>query len=95
MTDEELQQTIQGLQEAIDKLSDSDEPLTKKEKRRERILLLQKEALVKVKEAREKNDKRQELANMTMYGLLESWGEKHPILLHIARAKLAINIDIF
>ena len=56
MTDEELQQTIQELDEDMDKLSDSDKPLTRKEKRRKQILVLKKETLQKIKTAREKHD---------------------------------------
>ena len=43
MTDEELEQEIQDLSEVIDKLSKSDDPLTKQEKRRKFILPLKRD----------------------------------------------------
>ena len=87
MTDKELQQTIQELTESIDKLSDVDKPLTKEEKRRSLILLLKKETLQKIKEAREKHDTMQENAHTVTYGLLISIGEKHPFFMHFLGSK--------
>ena len=92
MTDEELDQASQELNEAIDKLSKSKEPLTKQEKRRKFILPLKKETLQKIKQAKEKKDRNQELKCNMDYALLEEFGEKHPILLHLARIKLRGHI---
>ena len=91
MTDEELQQTIQEISENIDKLSKPDKPLTKKEGNHKRVLLLMRETLERIKVAREKGDKEQEMANMMNYGLLSSYGEKHPILAHLIKMKLRSN----
>ena len=88
MTDEELQEEIQNLSEAIDKLSKSEDPLTKQEKRRKYILPLKKDTLERIKQAKEKKDQSQELKCNIDYALLEEYGEKHPILLHLARMKL-------
>ena len=88
MTNEELQRELQNISEAIDRLSNSDEPLTKQEKRRKHILLLKKETLQKIKEAREKNQKDQELLHTANYGLLTSLGEKHPYLMHLIKSNL-------
>ena len=88
MTDEELEQALQKLSESIEELSDPEKPLSKEERKHQYILLLKKETLQKLKQAREKNDKHQEFQHAAMYGLLTSWGEKHPFLLHLARIKL-------
>ena len=92
MTDEELQQTIQEVSENLDKLSDPDQPLTKKEERRRRILLYNKEILQKIKEAREKHDIRQEHIHTLTYGLLTSLGEKHPYLMYLLQSKFRWSI---
>jgi len=92
MTDEELQQTIQEISENIDKLSDPAKSLTKKEGNHKRVLLLMKETLERIKTAREKGDKEQEMANMMNYGLLATYGEKHPILTHLMGIKVRSNL---
>ncbi len=84
MTDEELQQTMQEVTENIDKLSDPDKPLTKEEKKCRQMLLVKKEILQKIKEAKEKGQKHEELYNSVYYSLLTSWGEKHPFLASLA-----------
>ena len=92
MTDEELEQEILDMSEAMDKLSKSDDPLTKQEKRRKYILPLKKDILQRMKQAREKKDRNQELKCSMDYGLLEEFGERHPLLLHLARIKLRGHI---
>jgi len=92
MNDEELQQKIQEVSESIDKLSDPDKPLTKKEEKHKRVLLLMKDTLERIKTAREKGDKGQETANMMNYGLLASYGEKHPFLMHLVKLKMRSNL---
>ena len=91
MTDQELQQTVQELTESVDKLSNTDKPLTGKEKEQKRILLLKRSILQKIKEARESNDKKQELDLTMSYGLLTSIGEKHPLLMFFVRSKLGMD----
>jgi len=91
MTDEELEQALQELQESLDKLPDSDS-LTKPERRRRYVLLLKKETLLRIKEAREKNNKHDEFTNIANYGVLTAYGDKHPILMRLARAKFGINL---
>ena len=88
MTDEQIEKTIQDISESLDELSDPDKPLTKEEGNRKQILLLKKETLQKIKEAREKNEKDQELLHTANYGLLTSLGEKHPYLMHLVRSNL-------
>jgi len=92
MNDEELQQTIQDLTESIDKLTNSEKPLTKAEKRHRQILSLQKETLLKMKEARAKNDTIQERNLAVDYGLLTTMGEKHPFLMSFLRTKFKWNV---
>ena len=85
----------QELQEEIDNLPAPDASITKKEKRHQQVLLLKKESLIRVQGARQRNNLQDEFANVAMYGLLESWGEKNPILMHIVKARMGININIF
>ena len=92
MTDEELQQTIKTLAESIDKLSDPDKHLTRKEKRRRHILLLEKETLQGITEAREKHDAIDERNLTITYGLLTSLGEKHPFLMQLAWSRFKWTI---
>jgi len=92
MTDDELEQEIQNLGEAIDKLAKAEGPLTKQEKRRRHILPLKKDILQRMQQAREKKDRNQELKCSMDYALLEEFGERHPILLHLARIKLRGHI---
>jgi len=92
MDDEELQQKIQDVSESIDKLLNSDKPLTKKEEIHKRVLLLMKETLERIKTAREKGDKEQEMSNIMNYGLLATYGEKHPFLAHLMKIKLRSNL---
>ena len=92
MTDEELQQKLQNTSESLDKLPDSDKPLSKEERRRKHMLLLKKETLLRIKLAKEKKDLNQEIKCNMDYALLEEFGEKHPLLLHLARVKLRGHI---
>ena len=92
MTDEELQQAIQEISESIKNLPESKEPLPREEARKKQVLLSRKEILERIKVAREKNQHGEELYNTMVYGLLSSWGEKHPYLMHLAKANLRWNM---
>lgn len=92
MTDEELQQTMQEISESLEKLSDPDQPLTKEESKRQRILLLKKELLQRIKEARAGKNVNQEMAHTITYGLLTSLGEKHPFLMYLLQGKFRWNV---
>ena len=81
MTDEQLQQALQEVSDDIDKLSNSDKPLTKEETSYRKKLLVRKYVLDSIKQAKEKNLKSDELYNSTYYSMLVPWGEKHPILM--------------
>jgi len=82
-TDEQLQQALQEVSAGLDKLSNSEKPLTKEEASYRKRLVMRKYVLDKIKEAKGKDQKDDELYNCTVYGLLVPWGEKHPILMNI------------
>ncbi len=88
MTDEELRKTIQDVCESIENLPESDKPLSKEERKRRQILLMKKDILSKIKEAREKNELGDELYHTTVYGLLVSLGEKHPYLMGLVQSNI-------
>ena len=92
MTDEEIQAAIQGVSEGIEKLSNSEEPLTKEQKKRKRVLLVRKELLNQIKKAREKNDKNQELKSTMDYALVTTFAEKHPYLIPLMRSKMGWTV---
>ena len=80
MTDQELEETIKEISESLDKLFDSEEPLTKDEKRHRRMLQARKHLLRSIKKAREKGDRNAEVRTNVEYSLLTWIGEKHPVL---------------
>ena len=84
MTDEELQKALQEVSESLDNLPESSKSETE---RHRRLLLLKKETLQKIKEAREKGNKEQELNNTVYYSLLNTWGEKHPYLVSLMMSR--------
>ena len=88
MTDQELQKEIQSVGEGIENLSMPDQSLSKEETKRKNVLLLKKDILEKIMDARENNEKDKELQNAMLYGLLTSWGEKHPYLMALVQSNL-------
>ena len=92
MTDEELEKEIQEVSENINKLSDSDKPLTKEEQRRKQTLLLREETLKAIESAKKRGDLSREITMGIDYALLTSWGESHPFLTHLMRVRLRSNI---
>ena len=91
MTDQELQEEVRYVTESIDNLPESDKDQSKEERRHRDVLLVRKEMLGRIKQAREKGDKNLELQETMNYGLLTSWGEKHPYLMGLVRANLRWN----
>ena len=81
MTDQELEETIKEISESLEKLFNSEEPLTKDEKRHRRMLQAKKQLLRNIKKARAKNDRDAEVRINIEYTLLTWIGEKHPVLL--------------
>ena len=92
MTDEELQQALATVSDTLDKLTKTEAPLAKKEKRRKHVLTLQKDALLRLKQAREKGDRNAEFQCIAMYGLLTTCENKHPLYLHFAKQRMGINL---
>jgi hypothetical protein len=88
MTDEEMREEFQNVKEDLNRLSQSEEPLTKEEKRLKVVLHQRKDVLHRIKEAKDKDDKMQEIKNTADYTLLKSHGKRHPLLLHILRVRL-------
>ncbi len=75
--EKELRQEISG---ELDNLSNLERPLTKEEEKHGKKMRFRKYVLDKIKEARDKNQKSDELYNTTYYQMLVPWGEKHPVL---------------
>ncbi len=80
MTDEELQQTMQALDETLNNMS-------KEDTRPRRMLLYKKQVLQKIQTAKAKNDMRQEMKATMDYTMLITFGEKHPYLMMLMRSK--------
>ena len=92
MTNEELETAFLEVNEGLKVLPESDKTLSKDDMRHKQVLLLMKDTLEKIKDARAKNQKSEELYNSMFYGLLTSWGEKHPYLASLARANFRWNM---
>jgi hypothetical protein len=91
MNEEQLRQALQKVSADLDKLANSDKPLTKEEREYQNRLLRRKYVLGKIKEAKDKKRKDDEVFNSTVYEMLVSWGERHLILMgimtHLMRIK--------
>ena len=83
MTDKQLQRVLKEVSADIDKLSNPDRPLTKEEERYRAKLSKRKYVLDRIKQAREKNRKEDEIYNSAVYEMLVPWGERHPFLMGI------------
>jgi len=81
MTEEQLKEAIQEVTGELDELASLERTLTKEEEKHRNKLRFRKYVLEKIKEAKDKNQKSDELYNTTFYNMLVPWGEKHPILL--------------
>jgi len=96
IADEELERTIQEISENLDKLSSSEKPLTEEEKKYRARLVKRQDILSRIKVAREKNQKDEEIISTAVYDLLVPWGERHPFLMglmaHFMRVKWASGL---
>ena len=92
MKDEELADLIQEVSEKIKQLSESEKPLTKQEQNRKQVLLLQRDALKRLQEAKEKGNLQQEIRSSIDYSLLTELGEKHPFLMYLIKSHSSWNI---
>ena len=95
MSDEELQKTLKEVSRDLARLSKSEKPLTKEERKYRGRLLMRQHVLAQIKIAKEKKHKDTELFNTTIYEMLVSWGERHPVLMffmtNIMRARWGIS----
>jgi len=93
MTDEELKQEMQIVGEDLEKLPADDKSLTKEQKKDKNLLLMKKDVLLRIKDAREKSHKQVEFDNTVYYGVLNSWFSKHPFLMRfVINAKCRWNV---
>ncbi|MBL7126924.1 MAG: hypothetical protein ISS58_06985 [Dehalococcoidales bacterium] len=80
MSEEQIQGLLQELGGELDHLSSLERPLTKEEEKHRKRLQFRKYVVDRIKEARAKGQKSDELFNTTYYSMLVPWGEKHPLL---------------
>ena len=92
MTDEELETLVKEVSESIGKLSDPEKPLTKEEKNHKQVLILQRETLKSIREAKKKGNWQQEIKAGIDYALLTSYGEKHPFLMYYIKSQSGWNV---
>ena len=88
MKDEELEKAILELSQTIESLPESKVPLSRQEQRRRELLMARKEILGRIKAAKQKSQENEALYGSMVYGLLTSYGEKHPLLMYLANLKL-------
>jgi hypothetical protein len=92
VTDEELQNTITGIEREIEDLSAADKSPAPSEKKRLYLLMMKKDVLKKIQQAKQSNNIRDETQHSADYGLLCSYGDKHPLLLHLMKIKLRASL---
>ena len=80
ISEEQLKELHQEISGELDNLSDLERPLTKEEEKHRKRLRFRNYVLDRIKEAKDKDQKSDELYNTTYYQMLVPWGEKHPIL---------------
>ncbi|MBI2869166.1 MAG: hypothetical protein HYX96_05005 [Chloroflexi bacterium] len=87
MTDDELDGLIKQTSSELESLTQTKEPLPKPMKRRRQALILKQGVLLNIKTAKEKNRQQEEMYNSTLYTMLCTWGEKHPLLVNLLMMK--------
>jgi len=80
LSEEQWKEAMAGVTAELEGLDNLERPFTDEEKKRRNRFRTRKYVLEKIKEARDKNQKSDELYNTTYYQMLVPWGEKHPIL---------------
>jgi len=89
VTDEELDNLSQEISGEIEQLSDDPEkPPGRKERKHKLVLQARRQALDRVKEAREKGDLNQEIKANIDYTLLTDYGEKNIFLYNFMKSRL-------
>lgn len=94
MTDEQLAQALKEVDDNLNRLANPDKPLTKEEQGFRGKLLMRKNILTQIREAKVSNNKSAELYNTMIYDMLVSWGEKHPFLMFLAANLLKAKAGI-
>ncbi len=92
MTEEELLATIEEVDRGIEELSDPEKLLSPADKKRRGLLVIKKDCLEEIKQAKARNDSKLELRHSTNYSLLCNFGNKNPFLLHFIQNKLRNRI---
>jgi len=80
MSEEQLRTSLQEISGELEELSSLERPLTKEEEKHRKRLRFRNYVLDRIKEAKDKDQKSDELYNTTYYQMLVPWGEKHPVL---------------
>jgi hypothetical protein len=89
VTDEELDRLTRDISKDIEQLVDDPEkPLNRKERRRKIVLRARRQALDKIKEARQKGNMNQEVKASLEYTLLTEYAEKNILLYNLMKARL-------
>jgi len=88
MTDEELAELIKEKLDELERLSDPERTLDKKEKKRKLVLEVQVKTLERIKEAKAKGNLRQEMKAGIDYAVLEKYGEKSFFLVNFIRSQI-------
>lgn len=89
MTDEELDRLIREISGDIEQLAeDPENPLSRKERRHKLVLRARRQALEKIKEAKEKGNTNQEVKANLEYTLLTEYAEKNILLYNLMKARL-------
>ena len=93
MTEEELDNLTQEISREIERLPDDPEkPLGRKEKKHRLVLRARRQALDKIKEAKEKGDFNREIGANMDYALLTEYGEKNVFLYNFMKARLSWRV---
>ena len=89
MTNEEIQERMKEIGEGLAKLPD-EKSLTKEQRREHVSLLMEKDALERIKRAREKHSINEEIKSTVDYAVLKS--VKNPWLMYLMQIKFKSHI---
>ncbi len=90
MTDEELETLRHEVSGKIEQLSDTpEEQLNRKERKHRTVLCARKQALDRMKKARQDGDVHQETKAGLDYALLTEYGERNILLYNLMKARLS------
>jgi len=90
MTDEELENLTKELSGQIEQLPDDPrKPLNRAERKRKLVLQARRQALDRIREAREKGNISQETKVCMEYALITEYGERNALLFYLMKVRLA------